>query len=295
VVVLGAGCGGSDEAATPPPRSLFAYDAGAPLRYEDHGRVNRDYPIAVHDVSFASRGRRVTGLLVVPPGRASRAGVVYLHGSGGDRVDLLGPATWLAARGAVALAITAPSRVATTPGDLEPLPELRRQRELAVRDMVAVRRAADLLSRRPGVDRDRLGFVGWSAGARTGALLAGVERRLRAFVLMSGGATPVSSYAAQAPTALRGDVTRILGQIDPLRSLRRARPESLLLQSGRRDEIVPQDALETFARAAPAGASVRWYPAGHALNAEAVRDQLAWLTRKLELRGPPVPGARTGP
>jgi dienelactone hydrolase len=220
---------------------------------------------------------------------------VYVHGSGGDRVDLLGPATWLAARGAVALAITAPSSVATTPGDLGPLPELRRQRELTVRDVVAVRRAVDLLSTLPGVERGRFGFVGWSAGARTGALLAGVERRIDAFVLMSGGATPVSAYAARAPSELRGDVSRILGQIDPIRLLRRARPESLLLQNGRRDEIVPPSALAALARAAPAGASVRWYPAGHALDAVAFRDQLAWLARKLELRGPPVPGARTGP
>lgn len=231
----------------------------------------------------------------MPPGSARRPGVVYLHGSGGGRVDLLGPATWLAARGAVALAITAPSSVAATPGDLEPLPELRRQREVTIRDVVAVRRAVDLLSSRPGVDRDRIGFVGWSAGARTGALVAGVERRIRVFVLMSGGATPVSTYAARAPSELRGDVARILGQIDPLRLIRRARPEALLLQNGRRDEIVPQAALRALAGAAPMGSSVRWYPAGHALNAAAFRDQLAWLGRKLELRGPPVPGARTGP
>ena len=58
--------------------------------------------------------------------------------------------------------------------------------------------------------------------------LAGVEPRLHALVLMSGGATPVAAYAEQAPAELREDVTRILGQADPLRLVRKARPGSLL-------------------------------------------------------------------
>ena len=40
---------------------------------------------------------------------------------------------------------------------------------------------------------------------------------------------------------------------------------------------------------------MRWYPTGHALNAKALSDQLAFLSRKLKVAGPPVPGAQTGP
>ena len=58
--------------------------------------------------------------------------------------------------------------------DERPLNALRRQRDLAVADVVAVRRGLDLLAARPDVDPKRLGFLGYSAGARTGALLAGV-------------------------------------------------------------------------------------------------------------------------
>ena len=64
------------------------------------------------------------------------------------------------------------------------------------------------------------GFVGWSGGARTGALLSGVETRIGAFVLMSGGAAPVSAYASQAPAGLRPDVRRVLGPVDPLRLIK---------------------------------------------------------------------------
>ena len=126
-------------------------------------------------------------------------------------------------------------------------------------------------------------------------MTAGAEPRIRATVLMSGGSLPVSDYVAPAPQALRAQVRRSLTQIDPLRWVARARHGSVLLQAGRRDQIVPRTALLALVRAAPRGSVVRWYPAGHELNAQAYFDQLAFLAKKLPIRGPSVPGARTGP
>lgn len=297
-----AGCGGSDEAAetTPAPAPTastpFDYDASRPLAVRDAGRANKNYPVVLRDISFASPGGRVQGFLALPPGKPRRPGVVYVHGSGGDRGQLLVQAMWLAGRGSVTLAITAPSSTAAqgTSQGLTPVQGLRRQRDLAVRDVVAVRRAVDLLRSRPEVDPSRLGYVGWSAGARTGALLAGVERRIGSFVLMSGGAAPVSVYASQAPVALRDDVRRLLGPVDPLRAIARARPGSLLLQDGRQDAVVPRAALEDLAAATPDGTDIRWYDAGHELDTKAYRDQLDWLARKLAIHGR-VRGALTGP
>jgi fermentation-respiration switch protein FrsA (DUF1100 family) len=111
---------------------------------------------------------------------------------------------------------------------------------------------------------------------------------------MSAGATPVAAYAEQAPAELREDVTRILGQADPLRFVRKARPGSLLLQNGTQDEVVPRPALEALAAAAPKP-DVRWYEADHALGEAAYRDQLDWLEPRLGLEGRAVAGARTGP
>jgi dienelactone hydrolase len=296
VLLLAPGCGGSSTKATAPPDArIYAYDSSTPLRFRDLGRVNRDYPIVVRDVSFAAGGGRVAAYLVLAPGTGRMAAVVYVHGSGGSRGQLLVPATWLAGRRAVALTLTAPSSTAKAPAGLSGLPALRWQRDLQARDVVAVRRAVDLLRSRPEVDPARIGFVGWSAGARTGAILAAVDRRVGAFVLMSGGALPVSEYADRAPVALRPDVRRVLGQADPLRFVADAQAESLLFQNGRQDEVVPRKALDTLAGAAPDGATVRWYDARHALDAAAYRDQLDWLEQKLRISGPPVSGAATGP
>jgi predicted esterase len=73
------------------------------------------------------------------------------------------------------------------------------------------------------------------------------------------------------------------------------RPGSVLLQDGRQDEIVPRAALVALGKAAPRRSVVRWYPAGHELDAQVYLDQLAFLARKLPIEGPPVEGARTGP
>jgi dienelactone hydrolase len=297
-----AGCGGNDEAAPttrPGPAaqpSPFAYDASRPLAFRDKGRVNSPYPIAVDDVSYAAPSGRVPAYLALPNNAEKLPAVIYLHGSGEGRERFLLPAVWAAGRRAVGMTLTLPSSSAgAPPGGLTPAQSLARDRRIFSSDVIAVRRAVDLLRSLPQVDPKRIGLVGWSLGARVAAVTAGAEPRLRAAVLMSGGSLPVSAYVAQAPAALRPQVRASLSQIDPLRWLAKAQPGSVMLQDGRKDEIVPRAALVALQQAAPPGSVVRWYPAGHELDALVYRDQLAFLARKLPIDGPPVKGARTGP
>jgi dienelactone hydrolase len=293
VVAAGVvGCGGSrDKSVRPGP---FAYDASAPLAYVDRGVVNHGYPIKVHDVTFTGAGgRKVDGLLAVPPGKGPFPAVVYLHGSGGDRTELLVPATWMAARGVVALTITMPEDAAAGGTATE---RLVAQRQGVVNSVVSVRRAVDALAALPQVDPSRIGLVGWSSGARVGAILAGVEPRVKAFDLLSGGSAPIREYAAQAPASLRPAILRELGAVDPLRWVAKARPGTVLLQDGRKDEVVPRAALEALRRAAGHAAAVRWYKnQGHAPSQAAYADQLDWMASKLGATGPPVEGANAGP
>jgi dienelactone hydrolase len=245
VAVLAA-CGGSGSHGPSDglPRLDFGYDKSAPLRFTDHGLVQSPTKrYAVHDVSYASGGRTIQAYLVVPRGSKRRPAVVFVHGSGGDRSELLPQAELLAQqRDAVALTITAPSSaVTTTPRTLGGL--LAQARSLTVNDVVAVRRAVDLLQTLPGVDPHRIGYVGWSAGARLGAVVAGAEPRIRALVLLSAGADALSAFVANAPAQARGRVRRVLGSVDPLRYIAWARPGSVLLEDGHRDAVVPFAAL----------------------------------------------------
>ncbi len=293
-----AGCGDSPKQATRPignPLLRFGYDPSAPLDYVDHGRAQgHPGPIAVRDVSFRSDASRVEGYLLVPPGRGRRPAVVFVHGSGGDRAELLTPAAWLAARNVVTLTITEPSTShppAAVAGG--PAAALRQIRNAQVRDVVAIRRAVDVLQSLPQVDPQRIGYLGWSAGAKTGALVAASEPRVKALALLSAGADPLAAFLAQAPPGLKAAVRQNLGGIDPIRYIARARPGTVLLEDGTKDEIVPHAALLNIVRAAPHGTTVHWYAAPHALNLAAYHDAFDWLARKLPIDGPMVAGAAT--
>jgi dienelactone hydrolase len=296
-----AGCGTS---AAPQPRVAdrtsrltFGYEAALPLQYVNRGRINPSTePIAVEDVSFRAGNQRVKSYLLVPPGRDRRPAVVFVHGSGGDRQDMLEEARRLASRNVVALTITEPSTPnppARVPGDTAAL--LGRVQASQVLDVVAIRRAVDLLQSLHQVDKSRIGYLGWSAGARTGTFVAASEPRVKAFALLSAGAAPVSEYVANAPADLRRIVRQVVYSLDPIRYVALARPGSVLLEAGTKDEIVPHSALMNIVRAAPKGTTVRWYDTPHALDRAAYDDAFDWLARKLPIDGPRVPGAGKSP
>jgi uncharacterized protein len=272
--LLLAGCGGQD--------GLFDYDSDAPLEIQRGTALDRD-ALVVRGVTYASAGDRVAGYLVSPPrGDGRLPAVVYLHGAGGDRSQLLPLAEQLAARDAVALTLTLPSGSAEPPAGMTPAETLRWQRATIASDVVAVRRALDLLAADERVDRQRLGLVGWSFGGRVGALVAGVDDRVRATALMSVGALPVSEYVAAAPGELRDDIEEVLPEIDPLTQIANAKG-AVLLQAGRSDSIVPERALKALADAAPEGTRLAWYDAGHELDPRAHREQLDWLADQLAI------------
>ena len=61
-----------------------------------------------------------------------------------------------------------------------------RTRREGIQVAVDARRGLDVLERRPDVEGERIGFVGLSQGAMMGGVLAGVDKRFRAFALVAG-------------------------------------------------------------------------------------------------------------
>lgn len=281
-----AGCGQPSKPSPPraapsPPRLTFA-DPTTPLHYVDRGVVAHRDGVAIHDVSFSSGGLRVDGYLVAQPGAKRRPAIVVVHGSGGDRSELLGRAVELAARGNVVLTITEPSTAHPPHPANKPTALLSAFAAVQVHDVVAARRAADALIALPIVDPHELGYLGWSAGAKTGAFVAASDPRFKGLALLSAGADKLSAFIASAPPGLRTAVRRELGSVDPLRYASFARPGTVLLEDGRQDEIVPRRALLNMVHAAPRGTPVHWYPTKHALDTAAYRDAYAWLATKLQ-------------
>lgn len=232
-------------------------------------------------MSFVSGVHPVPAYLVTPGGGGRHAAVVIVHGSGGTRSELLGVARQFAQAGAVAMTITAPSTTYAPPRPTSIDQLLEETLATQSADVDAVRAAASFISKRADVDPKRLGFLGWSSGAKTGVLVAASDPRFGALALLSAGAATVAQFAAAAPPADRAKIRHALTLVDPITAIRRARPHTVLLEDGDNDAIVPRPALLNVVHAAPRGTVVRWYPAGHALTKGAFHDAVAWVLATL--------------
>ena len=150
---------------TPAPESHFAYDPKAPLDAVTTGVETRG-DVVIQDLTYASpKGGRVPAYLVVPAGKGPFAAVVWgpVRREGAparSRRELLDEAVVLARSGVVSL-VTEPS------DDLD-------------RQVVALRRGADLLLARPEVDPRRLTYAGPRDDGGVRAALEGVDRRFKA-------------------------------------------------------------------------------------------------------------------
>ncbi len=133
-----------------------------------------DLNYAAHDPTFSpTTGGRTLAYLVKPHGEGPFAGVIYLHwlGAGNStRAQFLDEAVAMAQRGAIGLLVQGYFPWMANPAGDE------RDRPLITGQVAELRRAIDFLLVQPGVDPDRLGFVGHDFGATYGGTLAGVEQ-----------------------------------------------------------------------------------------------------------------------
>lgn len=191
------------------------------------------------------------------------AAVVLLHGSGGDRREVLDVARALIQAGYGALLYDLPGH-----GESEGIvrygaPE-RRALQLAMRFVLA----------QPGVARDRVGVYGFSIGAFLAAQVAAVDDRIRAVVLAAPPADAVAytqhEYAGHGRVAFWGALVGLriggmhLDEPQPITLVHRIAPRPLLILTGMADSLVTPTIARTLYAAA--GAPKRFWlvpGAGH--------------------------------
>jgi dienelactone hydrolase len=278
------------------PLGLFAYDRGAPLDLQS-SRIGDEGGVAIHQISYASpKGGRVTGRLFVPRGGGPFAGVVLAHGMPGNAEAFTGRGVFIARHGAVVIAIDAPFNRR----EGGPLTFTPRDSADQVQYVIDLQRAVDVLVARPDVDSARLAYVGRSYGGAIGSLFAGVERRMKTYVLaVADGGVTTRFTAAGAPPPPPGQEAQArawLASMQPIEGIRfihRANAP-ILFQNARRDAAVAVPRAEALHAAATGQKEVRWYDTEHPLNAAAYVDQLRWLSEKVGTT-PPGPEDEAGP
>jgi dienelactone hydrolase len=232
--------------------SLVVYHADAPFDVKVKG-TREESGATVRDITYMSEaGQPVDAYLVVPAGSGPFSAVLFEHGMGDTRDQLIDEAVRLAQEQlVVGLVPTRPITPASTGTD---------EAILQIRE---IRRGYDVLVSQLGVDKSRLGYVGFSMGAVLGAEVVAFESRIKTAVLIEGVPAVADDWldtAVLAPHATRA---------------------SLLFQFGTGDTYYNTDDANAWAALFKDRAHVQWYVSGHAPSEEFLTDCTTWLRANL--------------
>jgi dienelactone hydrolase len=272
--------------------SAFLYDQQASLELTVLSERSQD-GTTIQDVTYASpRDGEVPAYLIFPSTQAPAAGLIFGHWGEGNREEFVDEAVILARLGFVSLCLDAPFRRPT-----EHEPPLIEIPQGDLQGIVDVRRGVDLLTSRFPLTSEHLGYVGHSYGANLGGVLAGIEHRIKAFVLMAGTYalseylqttthpvlveerknTPLKEYQAYLAALAPLDACHYIGH---------AAPSHLLFQFARNDEFLPVKDGERYFELGSSPKQIAWYDCKHAFNAQARLDRAIFLCEQLGLSLP---------
>jgi dienelactone hydrolase len=283
------------------------YDWRAPLNIRQVGVQDRGC-VKIYDISYSSpmgdrgaavgpHGGTVSADIVVPLGKGPFPAVIYGHwcmpgSERKNRTEFLDEAIVLAHSGVLSLL---PDHVSVHPGFIEdnsPLNE--KQISVAVQQDVNLRRGADLLLDRTDVDSKRLAYVGHSCDATAGGFLSGIDKRFKAFVIMAGDLSDEVDRSTKAFQEYRRKVgpekfdafTARFGWMDPGKYVSHAAPAAVFLQHATDEPFLNGDVAKRYLEIVSEPKKLKIYDAPHALNSEATRDRIAFLSQQLSFRPP---------
>jgi dienelactone hydrolase len=272
--------------------STFAYNSEAPFELTVLSQRGED-GVSIQDVSFKSPlSGKVSAYLIIPSKPRPQAGLIFGHWGEGDREEFVDEAVVLARLGFVSWCLDASFR--------RPV-EYQAEKELPQADLqwiVDVRRAVDFFEDRFELTAERIGYVGHSFGASFGGVIAGVERRIKAYVFMAGSASatqnmrtskhPLVSLAREnTPAEVWEAMLAAEAPYDACHYIGQAAPSSLLFQFARDDPFVSVQEAEHYFELASSPKKIVWYEdCHHELNAQARLDRALFLCKQLGLPSP---------
>jgi dienelactone hydrolase len=228
-------------------------------------------------------GKGIEAYLVTPEGNGPFPGILYVHWLGAsattNRTEFLLEADALGKSGMISLLVSMPWTE-----DWYQNRNLNEDYDFSIRQVQNLRRALDVLLSTKGVDKKRIAFVGHDFGASFGAILVGVDSRVRYAVLMAG--TPILSdwylFFGQLAGPEREDFIKKTAPLDPINYVGKVDSVPILFQFANHDQFIPKSKAELFVNAARSPKQVLWYDAGHPLNSQAADDRSQWLKTQLK-------------
>ena len=299
------------------------YDPRAPLNITlaETTEVNKEIPGKGYTITRFTfdgyRGEKVPTLLSRPMiGRGKRIpAVIFLHGIGQNKNFLKEITAPFNQTGfAVASFDQYTQGERKLRGKQSFLARYKAFAQRAAKTVNETRRLIDYLSAHPDIDPQRIYLVGASYGAVTGTIVMAKDKRLRAGVLVYGGADYrklLDSYANHLGVAVAlglidgrnlnpekpplpkltlaqerkvgivlGCIIPIarysLGAADPIRYARQISPTPVYFQNGRHDVLVPAAAGKALQDAAREPKKITWYNSDHVgIDLEQTKQVLA--------------------
>jgi dienelactone hydrolase len=280
-------------------RELFEYDQTASLDIQERSSRKED-GLSIQEITYASpKGGRVPAMLMVPRGTGPFAGIVM------QRSMELEFGMRYARYGALVIYVDPPSFHPQDTGPRGILTFTEQDREEQIQLIIDLRRAVDLLMTRPDVDPERIAYLGVSYGSAMGGLLAGIDHRLKACVLVvgDGGFVTHQTNPENLTMSLDAFADEYMAWIDamwpiePIHYVNHASPTPLLFQNAVRDQYVNVEDALRYQDAASEPKHVIWYDSEHwPLPEPAVKDNAKWLQQYIGIDALyliPVPNYRS--
>src|SRR5687768_14858814 len=224
---------------------LFAYSLDMPEMKELSVEEGEGY--SVHDILYTAHDPKIgivkgwiNAYLVRPDGDGPFTGVLFLHQYGptnSSRKEFLEEAKLLAQQGIVSLLIDGYFPWNTVNKDAES------DRQNTIGQVIELRRALDFLLAQPGVDPERIAFVGHGFGASYGGVLSGLEKRVKAYVLMNGWGKLSDGFLSPYLLGSSVDQTAYrekMAAVEPVMYISHAAPAALLFQLGHNTQYVTE-------------------------------------------------------
>jgi dienelactone hydrolase len=231
---------------------LFSYDEKADYKITKDSAFYKNN-ILVRGISYISCNPvhgRIKAYLVMPSTQPPYAGIIYFHWLGhpnGNRNEFLGEAVEMADHSVLSILIQGYFPWTESPVSGE------KDRKQVIDQTIDLRRAIDVLLMQPGIDNERIAFIGHDYGAMFGSIMAGIDKRVIACVLVTGmgnfGDWSLKYWKKPSENGAE-KYRKSLTPVDPIGYISNAKPTALFFQFANKDVYITKETALQFYNAA---------------------------------------------